>query len=168
MSSQADPLPSKAPPGCVGPWGHRREAGQIRRGRRKGPSQTGGAAEERRAFALPTGAQEACWAPRWGPLPSETRGGGHTRAPLFLELKPHCPQPPGAFSSPVGPEHWPCPPPKPCPCLGPALHSQGLPPSPFFLFPPPLFYYCGTNVPSGYWFIYIFIFTFFLTCLLGS
>ena len=40
LSSQADPLPSKPPPGCMGPCGHRREAGEIRRGRPKGPSQT--------------------------------------------------------------------------------------------------------------------------------
>ena len=43
---------------------------------------------------------------------------------LFLESKPHpTPKAPRAFSSPVGPEHWPHPLPKPHPCLGPALHS---------------------------------------------
>ena len=40
LSSQGDPLPSKPPPGCVGLSVHRREAGEIRRGRREGPSQT--------------------------------------------------------------------------------------------------------------------------------
>ena len=33
LSSQANTLPSKPPPGCVGPWGHRREAGEFKRGR---------------------------------------------------------------------------------------------------------------------------------------
>ena len=42
------------------------------------------------------------------------------------------------------------------------------PPRFFFLFPPPLSYYCGTVVPSGCCFIYIFIFIFYLTCLLVS
>ena len=37
LSSQADPLPSKPHPGCVGPWGHMREAGEIRGGREEGP-----------------------------------------------------------------------------------------------------------------------------------
>ena len=37
-------------------WGQRREAREIRRGRQEGPSRTGGAEEERRVFALPTGA----------------------------------------------------------------------------------------------------------------
>ena len=40
------------------------EAGEIRRDRWEGSSGTGGAGEERRAFAPPTQAQEACWAPR--------------------------------------------------------------------------------------------------------
>ena len=67
LSSQAGPLPSKPPPSLPQPhwsWRHRKEAREIRRGRQEGPSQTGGAGEERRAFAPPTRAQEACWAPR--------------------------------------------------------------------------------------------------------
>ena len=41
LSSQANPLLSKpSPPGHVDPWGHRREAGEIRRGRWEGASQT--------------------------------------------------------------------------------------------------------------------------------
>ena len=45
LSSQASPLPSKAPPSPTPnpphwSWGHRREAREIRRGRREGPSQT--------------------------------------------------------------------------------------------------------------------------------
>ena len=39
LSSQAgNPSPSKAPSGPHGSWGHRREAGEIRRGRREEPS----------------------------------------------------------------------------------------------------------------------------------
>ena len=70
LSSQASPLPSKAPSRLPG-----RKAGEIRRGTWEGPSGTRGAGEERRVFALPTGAQEACWAPKSGRLPSETTGG---------------------------------------------------------------------------------------------
>ena len=40
------------------------EAAEIRRGRWEGPSQSGGAGEERRVLVPPTLAQEACWAPR--------------------------------------------------------------------------------------------------------
>ena len=65
---------------------------------------------------------------------SETRVGGTPGPLLFLEPKAHHPTAPRAFSSPVGPEHWPCPLPKPRPCLGPTLHSQGLFPLLFFLF----------------------------------
>ena len=54
----------KAPSKLHGSWGHRREAGEIRRGRQEGPSQTGEAGEEKTAFAPPTRAQKACWAPR--------------------------------------------------------------------------------------------------------
>ena len=78
---QSPALQGSPPPGRIGPGGHRKEAGEIRRGRWEGPSQTRRAREERRAFAPPTQAQEACWAPRWGPLPSETRSGGHTWVP---------------------------------------------------------------------------------------
>ena len=73
-----------------------------------------------------TGAQEACWVPRWGPQPSETRGRRHAWAPSVpMSLSP-TPTPPRAFSSLVGLKHRPHPQPKPHPCLGPALHSQGL------------------------------------------
>ena len=51
LSSQASPLLSKAPSRPCGSWGHRREAREIWRGRWEGPSGTGGAGEERRAFA---------------------------------------------------------------------------------------------------------------------
>ena len=64
LSSQASPLPSKSPSRPSGSWGHRREAGVIRRGRREGTFRTGGAGEEQSVFALPTKTQEACWAPR--------------------------------------------------------------------------------------------------------
>ena len=169
LSSQASTLPSKAPCRCCGSLGAQEGGwGEIRRGRWEGPSQTGGAGEETRAFALPTRAQEGCWPPRWGPLPSETRGGGHTWAFCSLSLNP-TPHSPQRLFQPWGSEHWPSPPRKPGPCLGPILHSQGLSTPPFsFLCPPPLFYSCGTDVPSGCWFIYIFIFIFFLTYLLVS
>ena len=62
--------------------------------------------------------QDQGWRTRLGPFCS-------------LSLSP-TPQAPRAFSSPVGPEHWPHPPPKPHPCLGPALYSQGLSHPPFF------------------------------------
>ena len=55
LSSQASNRPPNPLPGCVGPWGHRREAREISRGRREGPSQTRG--EEKRVFAPSTQAQ---------------------------------------------------------------------------------------------------------------
>ena len=38
---------------------------------------------QRRVFAIPTQAREACWAPRWRPPPPETRGRG-TPGPLLF------------------------------------------------------------------------------------
>ena len=68
------------------------------------------------------------------PCPLRPGVGGTSGPFLFLEPKPHPPTAPRAFSSPVGPEHWPRPLPKPHSCLGPTLHSQSLlPPPPFFL-----------------------------------
>ena len=69
---------SKAPSRMCGSWGHKREAGRSGEAGGRGP--LGGAGEKRKAFALPTQAQEACWAPWWGPPPSETRGVGHAWA----------------------------------------------------------------------------------------
>ena len=46
LSSQADPLPSKAHSRLRGSPGHRSKAREIRRGRREGPSRTGRAGEE--------------------------------------------------------------------------------------------------------------------------
>ena len=135
LSSQASPPPSKAPSRPYGSWEHRRVAREIRRGRWEGSSRTGGAGEELRALSPPTRAQEAYWAPWWGPPPSETRGGGaHLGLFCSVEPKPHppTPQPTPAISSPVGTKHMPRPLPKPHPCLGPALHSQGL--FDFFIF----------------------------------
>ena len=73
----------KLPLCCVGPGDVGGRPGENRRGRWEGSFRTGGAGEEGRVFAPPTRAQGAYWAPRWGPLPSETRSGGHTWAPLF-------------------------------------------------------------------------------------
>ena len=64
LSSQLISCPPNPPPGLVGPWGHRWEDREVRRGRLEVPSQIGGAGEERRAFAPPARAQESCWAPR--------------------------------------------------------------------------------------------------------
>ena len=132
LSSQAGPLPSKAPSRPHGSWGHRREAREIRRGRREEPSGRSG-----------RGAEGVCSAhlglrsllgSQVRSLPSETRGGGHAWGPfcsLSLSPTPHSPQ---GWKSP---KHRPRLPPKLHPCLGPALHSQGHPPlffSSFFLF----------------------------------
>ena len=73
--------------------------------------QTRGAGEERKVFAPLTQAQEACWAPRWGPLPSEIRVGGMPGPLLFLEPKSHPPHPPGPIRAlwvlSIGPTHHP-------------------------------------------------------------
>ena len=120
--------PQRSSPGRVGPGGIGGRPGENRRGRREGDSRTRGAGKEQRVFAPPTQAREACWAPRWGLPPSETRSWRLTWAPsVLLSVSP----PPThthlrAFSRPVGPKHKPCPLPKPHPCLGPALHSQDL------------------------------------------
>ena len=108
--------PQGAPLGRVGPGaiGGRLGGEQER--------QAGGALQDRRSRR---GAEGVCpthsspgslLAPRWGPPPSKTRGGGHVWAhsvPLSLSTTP---TPPRAFSSPVGPKHRPHPPPKPSPC----------------------------------------------------
>ena len=109
--------------------------GEIKKGRQEGPSQTGGAREERRVFAL----EPRMPAGLTGEVPCPLRPGvGATPGPLlFLESKPHPSQPPGPFIA-----LWVL-------SIGPTLHSKCLSPTFFFLFPPPLFYYCGTDVPSG-------------------
>ena len=76
------PSPVLCPPTLPFPpaAGHRKEAeGNSREAGGRGP--LGGVAEEQRGIASPTRAQEACWAPRWGRPPSETRGEGHAWAP---------------------------------------------------------------------------------------
>ena len=58
----------RAPLGRMGPWGHRREAGEIRRGRREEPSRRshpGEEGKEQRAFAPPTQAGETVQLPDW-------------------------------------------------------------------------------------------------------
>ena len=94
------------------------------------------------AFPPPTGAQGACWGPGPGPPLSEA----------MLNLRPPRPPPPRAFSGHMGPKPRPFLPPKPCPCLSPIPHSQGL----FWLFFFPLFCYCGSILPYSCCFIYIF------------
>ena len=123
LSSQAGPLPPKAStsPRPHWSWGHKREVGEIRRGRQEGPSRP--EKQERRRGHLPR------------PLEPRKPAGLPGEVPHSLRLgpKPHSPTAPRAYSSPVGPKHRCCPPPKPHPCLGLTLHSQGLYP-PFFFF----------------------------------
>ena len=120
------PTPSEVPSGPHGSWGHRREA----RGEQE--RKAGEALQDQRSgrgvegVSRPTQAQEACWTPRWGTPPCKTKSERHAWAPsipLSLSPTPYSPQ--GHFQ-PVGPKHRPHPPPKPCPCQGPTLHSQGL------------------------------------------
>ena len=73
--------PQRPPLGGVGPGSIGGRPGENRRGRWEGPSGTRGAGVEQRAFAQPTQAREACWAPRPGPAPSETRD---TPGPLLF------------------------------------------------------------------------------------
>ena len=63
LNSQANPLPSKPPPGNVGPWEHKTEA-KGRTGEVGGRGPPGGVGEEWRVIASLTLGQEACWAPR--------------------------------------------------------------------------------------------------------
>ena len=86
-----------------------------------------------------------------GEAPRPLRPGVGPRLGPFcsLSLSPTPPTAPKAFSSPVGPEHRPHPPPKLRPCLGPTLHSQGLSPPLCFPFSFPsssflLLWYCCT------------------------
>ena len=152
LSSQANPLPFKAPlpPAALVLGGIGRRPG--RSGEAGGRDPPRPEEQERRGGRLPhpLKPRKPAGLPGEVPCPLRPGVGGTPGSLLFLEPKPHPPTVPRAFSSPVGPEHTPCPPPKPCPCLGPTLHSQGLSPLLFFfLFPPPLFYYCGTDVASG-------------------
>ena len=79
----------------VDPEGVGGRPGESNRGRWEGPSRTRGVGEEQRVFAPPTWAQEACWAPRWGPPPCETRGTRNSWAPSVpVEPKPNPPPPP--------------------------------------------------------------------------
>ena len=144
-------MPSEAPPARVGPGGIGERPGRKGGAERRGPP---GRKEQERAV-LPGG------------VPGPLRPEAEARLGPFcsLSLSP-TPTPPRAFSSPVGPKHRPRPLPKPHPCLGPALHRQGL--FHLFFFSPPLFYYCGSVLPSSCCFIYIFTFIFFLTYLLVS
>ena len=99
----------KAPSSPRGSCRHKKESGEIRWGRWEGPSQARGAGEERRAFAPPIRDQEACWAPRWCPCPLRPGVGAMPGPLLFLELKPHSPDPLGPFPAlwvlSIGPAH---------------------------------------------------------------
>ena len=154
-ASRSGPLPSRAPSGCVGPRDIGGSGGgKKKRGQRRGALQDGGSRENTPSFSpAHLGPVSLLWSWTWS---SALQGQRYSWAPpAALSLSP-TPQPPRAFSDPEGPKHRPHPPPKPSPCLSPALYNQGL----FCLFSSPFFYYCGSVLPSGGCFIYIFIFLF--------
>ena len=97
--------------------------------------QTRGAGKERRGLPCLLDPRKPAGLPGEVPCPLRPGVGGMPRPLLFLEPKTHTPTAPRALSRSVGPEHWPCPPPKRRLCLGPTLHSQGLSPIFSFYFP---------------------------------
>ena len=127
--------PPKPSPGCIAPWGHRREDREIRRGRQEGPSQT--EEQERRGGRLPCPLKPRKPSGLPGEAPRPLRPGMRSNlrpfGSLSLSPTPHSPQglfqpcgswalaPPTAQNSPF---LRPCPPqPRPSP-----------PPFSFFLF----------------------------------
>ena len=98
LSSQANPLSSKAPPGHVGPWGQRKEAkGRTAEAGRRSPSRL--EEQERRGGRLPHPFMPRKPAGLPGEVLCPLRPGvGATSGPLlFLEPKPHPPQHPRPF-----------------------------------------------------------------------
>ena len=92
------PTPSEASSRPRWSWGIGGRPGENKRGRWRGPP--GQEEQEWRAFS-PT--RWACWAPRWGPLPSETRGGRHAWGPSVpLSLNPTPPHAPQGLFQPCG------------------------------------------------------------------
>ena len=142
-------------------WGHRREAGEIRRGRREGLSRTGGAGEGWRAFAHSLEPREACWAPTWCALLSETRGGRHAGAPsvlLSLNSTPHTPIPPpfpALWVLSISPAHCPT-----LPLLTPC-HPQPRSFPPFFFFSSSFFllWFCFTFQLLFHLYFYFYFFS---------
>ena len=102
--------------------------------------------QERKGGHLPHPLEPRKFAGLPGEVPCPLRPGveGTPGPRLFLEPKPHPPHPSGHFPAlwvlSIGPTYRP----------NITLHSQDhSPPFTFFLFPPPPFNYCGTDVPSG-------------------
>ena len=127
--------------------------------------------QERRGGHLPCPLEPRKPARLRGEVPCPLRLGWGARLGPFcsLSLSPTLHSPQGLIQ-PCGSWALALPTTQTLPLLRP--HSPQPRPSPythfFFSFPPPLFYCCATDVPSSCWFIYIFIFTFFLTYLLVS
>ena len=128
----------------------------------KGPSRMEEQESHKGSVPCPLGLGSLLGSQAGSPAPQEQR---HAWTPsVAYSLSP---TPPMALSSPVRPKHRPHPPPKPHLCLSPAPKAKAFSAF-FFLFSPPLFYYCGSVLPSGCCFIFISIFIFFLTYLLVS
>ena len=153
FSNSSRPVPpSKPPPGRMGPGGIRGRQ-EIRRGRWEGPSRKSGAAEKELGGRLPhpLGLGKPAGVRGEVPHPLRSEVGAHLGPFCSVEPKLHPPQPPGPFpalwvlntglsTTQISPLLRPCPP-------------QPRPFTPFFFFSfflfPPLFYYCGTVVPSS-------------------
>ena len=171
--------PHSEPVGCRGTkWGGEVEARQDQCpwGRGDQERQVGGALpdprpeeQERRGGCLPhpLKPRKPAGLPGEVPCPLRPRWGARLGpfCSLSLSPTPHIPQ--GLFQ-PCGSWALALPTAQTWPLLKPSSPKWRPSPRPFCLFPPPLFYYCDTDVPSSCWFIYIFIFIFFLTYLLVS
>ena len=146
--------PQRFPPGRVDLGGIGERPGENRRSRWEGPSRTRGAREE--CWPFPLGPGKPAGLPGGVSRPLRPEAGRMPGPFCSVEPKPHHPHPPRHFSSPVGPKHRPCPPPKPHPCFGPALQSQGLFHLLFFLlfFTIVILFYLLVVVSSIFLFLY--------------
>ena len=145
------PTPPEAPSRLCWSSGHRREA-RGEQERQEGGEPQHGRSERGVEGICPThlGSGNLLGSPAGSPTLWDQRQVWAPSVPLSLTHTAYTP--PGPF---------------PALCVlktGHTLHSQDL----FQLFFSPLFYACGSVLPSSYCFIYIFIFTLFLTYLLVS
>ena len=101
LSSQACPPTSKAPSRPRRSWGHRREAGEIRRGRWEGPSGT--EEQERRGGCLPRPLEPRKPAGLPGEVPRPLRPGVGGTPGNLLFLEPF----PALWVLSIGPTHRP-------------------------------------------------------------